>query len=184
MFEADFVQDIVDDFEALNNEIRRELAGDGKTDLMSTMEKENYWEQIQRLKERISYYVEVLQSHLAELLVISKLEKGSQQAENTKVKTILARDLMSQLTALWGRLETLVSLIEANETAQHGKVSQATAGVKKWVSSIGRWLKRVSAQLWNLLGHMLTPKEWKVSGSVGTGVLGLAEASIEVTFGK
>ncbi|PXV71955.1 hypothetical protein C8R14_1841, partial [Nitrosomonas eutropha] len=31
--------------------------------------------------------------------------------------------------------------------------------------------------------QVLTPKEWKLQGKVGTGILGLADVGIEITFG-
>ena len=43
-------------------------------------------------------------------------------------------------------------------------------------------LKKLSAKLWQIISKMLTPKEWKISGTVGTGLLGLASVGLEITF--
>jgi hypothetical protein len=44
-------------------------------------------------------------------------------------------------------------------------------------------LGRIAAWLRDKLFRLLSPKEWKIGGKVGTGVFGLAEASLEITFG-
>jgi hypothetical protein len=45
------------------------------------------------------------------------------------------------------------------------------------------WMKRLYRRLWSMLSHLLHVKEWSVTGQVGTGPLGLASASLAVTFG-
>lgn len=44
-------------------------------------------------------------------------------------------------------------------------------------------LGRIAAWLRDKLFRLLSPKEWKIGGKVETGVFGLAEASLEITFG-
>ena len=44
-------------------------------------------------------------------------------------------------------------------------------------------LRRMFPLLWSIIGHLVKVKEWTVGGQVGTGVLGIAQASISVTFG-
>lgn len=44
-------------------------------------------------------------------------------------------------------------------------------------------MKRLLAKVWQIISGLLTPKEWKLSGEAGTGVLGLAKVAIEITFG-
>lgn len=60
---------------------------------------------------------------------------------------------------------------------------RASAQAMKWIRSVLQWLKGISAQLWSILINMLTPKERKISGKVGTGVLGLIDVGVEITFG-
>ena len=44
-------------------------------------------------------------------------------------------------------------------------------------------LKRFLSKIWQIISNLLTPKEWKLQGKVGTGILGLADVGIEITFG-
>jgi hypothetical protein len=44
-------------------------------------------------------------------------------------------------------------------------------------------LKGLPQRLLSLISHLVKVKEWSVTGQVGTGMLGLAQASISVTFG-
>lgn len=54
----------------------------------------------------------------------------------------------------------------------------------------GRWteiwetLKGVGPRLWDMISRLVKVKEWTVTGQVGIPMLGLAQASISVTFGK
>jgi hypothetical protein len=48
---------------------------------------------------------------------------------------------------------------------------------------IRHWLGRAGRKLWAMISRLVKVKEWSLTGTVGTGVLGLAEASISVTFG-
>lgn len=45
-------------------------------------------------------------------------------------------------------------------------------------------LKNAVPKLWSLISHLVKVKEWSVTGQVGTGVFGFAQASVSVTFGK
>lgn len=48
---------------------------------------------------------------------------------------------------------------------------------------IRRWLGRAGRKLWTMISRLVTVREWSLTGTVGTSVLGLAGASISVTFG-
>lgn len=43
-------------------------------------------------------------------------------------------------------------------------------------------LKRVLPRIWSMISHLLTVKEWTISGQAGT-VFGLAQVGISITFG-
>jgi hypothetical protein len=49
--------------------------------------------------------------------------------------------------------------------------------------SVWDMLKELPQRLLSLISHLVKVKEWSVTGQVGTGMLGLAQASISVTFG-
>jgi len=59
---------------------------------------------------------------------------------------------------------------------------------KRWPGHLwdAAWdaLRRMFPLLWSIIGHLVKVKEWTVGGQVGTGLLGLAQASISVTFGS
>jgi hypothetical protein len=67
----------------------------------------------------------------------------------------------------------------ADPTAAGGK------GLKKAASTIIGKLKGALSKLWNLLLRLITPKEWKISGEISGGIptLGMATATVEITFG-
>jgi hypothetical protein len=70
----------------------------------------------------------------------------------------------------------LVDDVEDAETEAQG------TGQSFW-SRIKHWLGRAGKKLWAMISRLVKVKEWSLTGKVGTGVLGLAEASISVTFG-
>jgi hypothetical protein len=73
--------------------------------------------------------------------------------------------------------------------AQMAAVETEVKDARERLPTTGTWmrvwaiLKRVSLRLWSLISHLVKVKEWSVTGEVGTGVLGLAKASISVKFG-
>lgn len=79
------------------------------------------------------------------------------------------------------RLKSEISMILTNARQVSHSAVKAVLG---WIAGFENWIKRISAQLWNLLSGLLTPKEWKLGGKTGTGAFGLAEVSVEITFGK
>ena len=87
------------------------------------------------------------------------------------------------LRSLKSALPTLTGLIYCDPNLRE-KVKfgfQATAEVlKAWVTPV---LVRVAKWLGHILLRLLTPKEWKLRGGVGSEIFGLANASLEITFG-
>jgi hypothetical protein len=71
-------------------------------------------------------------------------------------------------------------LVEIQDAA--GSVATASGRiVSKTLAWVMRIWKRSAKWLWNLISHLLTPKEWSFTG--GIGMPGLVNASISVTFG-
>jgi len=52
-----------------------------------------------------------------------------------------------------------------------------------WDAAWG-WLKGMFPLLWSIIGHLVTVKEWTVTGQAGGSILGFPQASVSVTFGK
>jgi len=58
---------------------------------------------------------------------------------------------------------------------------------KRWPGrawdTIWHTLKRILPLVWSFISHLVRVREWSVSGQVGTGLVGLLQAKISVTFG-
>ena len=66
------------------------------------------------------------------------------------------------------------------------KNAQAEAEDKEegiW-EKIRKWLTTAGEKLWAMISRLVKVKEWSLTGTVGTGVLGFTQASISVTFGR
>jgi hypothetical protein len=72
------------------------------------------------------------------------------------------------------------SLVELRDDA--ATVAKDSGNVRKTLTRISRIWAGTVKWLWNLISHLLTPKEWSLTG--GVQMPGLAHASISVTFGN
>ncbi|MTD93916.1 hypothetical protein GIW81_06150 [Hyphomicrobium sp. xq] len=81
------------------------------------------------------------------------------------------------------RLRSLIKVKVQRMRSLTAAAQAAAAQALSWIGSIMGWLKSLSAQLWSMLANLLTPTQWKMSGKVGTGVLGLIDVGVEITFG-
>jgi hypothetical protein len=64
--------------------------------------------------------------------------------------------------------------------------STAKRAKKRWRGtwdSVWEHVRRLFPLLWSIIGHLVKVREWTVSGQIGGGVFGLAQAGISVTFG-
>ena len=61
---------------------------------------------------------------------------------------------------------------------------EAKDEVKGIWKKVKDWMHKAGLKLWALISRLVKVKEWSISGTVGTGVLGLAQANISVTFGS
>jgi len=90
---------------------------------------------------------------------------------------------LGQLQALMARVASNIAIHEVRD-ALTSRAGDAFSRAKSWITTIADWIKNISVQLWNMLASLNTPKEWKLGGKLGTGPFNLAEASIEITFGR
>lgn len=100
----------------------------------------------------------------------------------------LTNELNAQLDWLKGILEHLETMIKTSVgTLPEWFTNQVAAPVQSALQKIKTYLvpllKRFLSKIWQIISNMLTPKEWKLQGKVGTGILGLADVGIEITFG-
>ena len=101
---------------------------------------------------------------------------------------ILANELNAQLEWLKGVLEHIENMIQDDtQTTAQWFINQVTSPVRAALNKIKTiltpLLKRFLSKIWQIISNLLTPKEWKLQGKVGTGILGLADVGIEITFG-
>lgn len=102
--------------------------------------------------------------------------------------TTLANELQAELEWLKAIIEQLDAMIKQPGVAVSqwfaNKVAQPVeAALTKIRSTLMPLLRKFLAKVWSMISHLLTPKEWKLKGKIGSTVLGLAQAEIEITFG-
>lgn len=69
------------------------------------------------------------------------------------------------------------------DDVENAAEAEADSGRQRFWDRIKFWLDRAGVKLWALISRLVTVKEWSLAGTVGTGVLGLGQVSISVTFG-
>lgn len=119
---------------------------------------------------------------LEEIIGCLKSDEESDSVGQSK-KIINIQSLINYLEAELAWVEALLNSIYLRASLNAAQ-STPVAHIKKFFSWLGGWLKKISAQLFTLLQGLMTPKEWKLSGKVGSGLLGLAEVELEITFGS
>ena len=106
--------------------------------------------------------------------------------KNIDIKTPQKKDaksLLSQFQSVDSAatlMNSYLSMSAMAATSQSNVIGKASS----WVSgTLVPWLKNMWGSVWALISKLVTPKEWKIKGSVGTSLLGLANAELEITFG-
>lgn len=102
--------------------------------------------------------------------------------------SILAQELKTQIEWLEGMLTHLQNMIFDPASISPSWVSQniqkpLKSALSKIKSYLLPFIKKFLSKLWSIISGLLTPKDWKIKGKVGTGLLGLADVEVEVTFG-
>ncbi|MCV0371306.1 MULTISPECIES: hypothetical protein [Filomicrobium] len=179
------IDTILKDLNDLENEINRELSKESETGLPQIMAENGYAKQLGDIRERISLLLEKVKSRLSNLLRLRDVRGSGSLSEMGLDKEIPeALSELSQLYAVSERLQSLIATISLNLDSTTKSLTQTvTAHALNWIQLITSWIKRISTQLWNLLCSLLTPQAWKLGGSLSSGPFGLANASIEITFG-
>lgn len=169
--------------------IKAELAKDFHVDLTTVSQAAREFRiaderRLEELAARIEELVEQLQSMLGELRERAHFTLTSDEAVRLAGT---AHALEADIEALLALLERVEAELEARQSPASTFIGGAVQATKRVISKLARILKpilrSVSAHLWRLLVGLLTPKEWSIKGSIGTPVLGLAQAELEITFG-
>lgn len=114
-------------------------------------------------------------------------EEDSQQ----RVERILTHSLLL-LETTYSEAESVTYMMEdsvraaqtnVNKGGQSGRVSSVMTQIKNWFSKLKSLAKKIATTLWTLISGYLKVKEWKLGGKLGAAPFGLADATIEITFG-
>lgn len=138
---------------------------------------------------QFSERVESLLQRLADLLARVN-EAGAQGSSGRDALSLvsLVNELKAQLAWLEGLFRSLQEMPLSQESglrdffARH-VAHPVQAGLATIRNTLEPLLKRLIAKVWQIICNLLTPKEWKLQGKIGTGILGLADVGIEITFG-
>jgi len=183
----DLVDLVAEDFALIEEEIARELGGEGWTEIPLLLEQEGYAERLARIRERIRAAIAEI---LRELRAVRKRLGGEAEgrADDLLARIADLQTLRAQLLALLDRLDHLVEMAEQKAAAAaargRGVLGAAYEAARGWVRAMRAAIVRVSGYLWEVVQRLLYLKEWTVTGSVGAGLLGLASAELELTFGR
>ncbi len=176
------IETIIADLDDLELEVRRGLSGEGPVPIGELMREYGYAERLEDIRNRIEALLRVVRNRLAHLK--SDLAGVGPSSRPYEDEVLRALHELSQLEALIARAGDLMTMIDMKVGSLPANgISKAIAMAKSWLSTIGSWVKRISAQFWNLLTGLMTPKEWKLGGTVGISVLGLGNVNVEIAFG-
>lgn len=185
------LQELVDlvseDYALIEEEIARELGGEGWTEIPLLLEQEGYAGRLARIRERIQAAIAEI---LRELRALRRRLGGevAGRADELLGRIAELQTLRAQLLALLDRLDHLVEMAEQKAAAAaargRGVLGAAHQAARGWVRAIRAAIVRVSSYLWEVVQRLLYLKEWAVKGSIGAGLLGLASAELALTFGR
>jgi hypothetical protein len=105
--------------------------------------------------------------------------------DSVQLLKVIVRNLLSEGTGQRPDL-AFTATTQVQLTSDEIKRARKRFGighVEQIWDSILAAVKRVSRWLWSVISHLVTVKEWTVTGQVGLGPIGLAQGSISVTFG-
>jgi hypothetical protein len=167
------LETVLRDLNDLDAEIRLELYGDGNTGIVEIMRQNGYSERF------LSVLMEKTKARLSNLLRVEDRRRIGEQIIEVGEQIREAVSELAQMTALMERIGSLIATIKLRSAVPKAP-RQLFAKVLGWLATITNWIKRVSGQL---LCGLMTPKEWKLGGTIGTGPFGLADVTVEITFG-
>jgi len=94
-----------------------------------------------------------------------------------------AIDLLSRFQSVVSSASLLQSYLSMPNVAA-SNLANMISNVSQWVTgTVIPWLQNMWGSVWAVVSKLITPKEWKMKGGIGSSVLGLANAEMEITFG-
>lgn len=174
------------DYSAIVKDITQDVTT--LTEKMMGYEGENGFAAVQEAVPELEKEISDLRERISRLMIDIQSELEAFPPEPSEEAFSFSRSLLDNLSTIETLLEWLNQQLDiAAQQAAPGRAASSTGGIlataRGWLASVKSWLKRICKQLWQLISRLMTPKEWKLTGKVGTGVLGLAEVGIEITFG-
>lgn len=144
-------------------------------DLMAAIEGNLQPEEFQ---QRFAPYQSVLLQELNSIKQVSR-EIDHDTSED---QLELAQRLIASAQALQAHGELLEQSVSA--AAMQSGASNAVKSAAAWITgTLMPWLKKLWSSVWAVVQQLVKPTGWKIKGGIGSGVLGLANAEIEITFG-
>lgn len=142
--------------------------------------------EIEALRIDVNSYLEGAAASMAAINVSDG--EGFFEDDSDRSPEIQRMHIMSAITDIEGakagmrRLKNRINVRVKGFYKLTGAAQAAAAKGIAWIGTIMSWLKNISSLLWSMLAKLTTPVEWKLSGKVGTGALGLLDVGVEITF--
>jgi hypothetical protein len=123
-------------------------------------------------------YGKIITDQLDEIVVQSEIVINGDNVHNSSAMKLISGTQQALATA-----ELLSSVL--SPTIIKNSVKNSASKAYSWVvGSLIPWLKNLMNTIWAIIQTLFTPTEWKIKGELGTSVLGLAKAELEISFGK
>ena len=117
-------------------------------------------------------YLKAIKSELNNVKELVNLEDMSIEQRKSNFYNILVHLHNAQSSA--SLFES--SLIAAQTTPVGSKIKGALQNAATWVRNhLIPWLQNLWSSVWGLIQKLITPTGWKLSGELGTGILGFAK---------
>ena len=58
----------------------------------------------------------------------------------------------------------------------------AALSTPSWWNTLKQKIGSIASQVWSVVSHLMNVKEWKLTGTLGGSLLGLAGVAVEITF--
>lgn len=116
---------------------------------------------------------------------LHSLREAAVRLEEQPEEHRVAVYIFTTAQVLEDEVDSTVAAIEEEEEEddEDENTNGAIQRARNWINNtLKPAIKRTLHKLWKLLANLLTPKEWKLRGEVGSSLLGLGSASVEITF--
>lgn len=126
----------------------------------------------------IKPYIEAIKSELTKLKTIA--QDNLENLSKDKAFKMISHVQSAQATA---QLLSTSMLATSSQGGLGQTVSNVINNLSNWVNgTLIPWLKNLWSSVWATIQKLTTPKEWKISGELGSTVFGLSKAQLEISF--